>query len=225
MDIQERLFQLQDREYRDFNAALIPTVPKELVIGVRTPELRKLAKEVYKSGEAADFMAVLPHEYFEEDNLHGFLIEQIKDFNECIKALDRFLPYVDNWGTCDSMRPKVLGKHKMELLEHIKRWISSEHTYTIRFGIGMLMCHFLDEDFRPEYLDWANVESDEYYVNMMCAWYYATALAKQYGSTLPYIEPKKLPKWVHNKAIQKARESNRINKEQKEYLNSLKIRG
>lgn len=223
MDIQERLFQLQDKEYRDFNAALIPTVPKEQVIGVRTPELRKFAREVFKSGEAAEFMAALPHEYLEEDNLHGFLIEQIKDFDKCIEELDRFLPYVDNWATCDGMRPKVLGKHKNELLGHIKRWISSEYTYTARFGIGMLMCHFLDEEFSLEYLDWANIESDEYYVNMMCAWYYATALAKQYEATIHCFEEKKLPKWVHNKAIQKARESFRVNKEQKDYLKTLKI--
>lgn len=225
MDIQERLFALQDKKYRDFSAALIPNIPKELVIGVRAPELRKLSKEVFKSPDRGDFMSALPHEYYEEDNLHAFLIEQIRNFDNCIEELDRFLPHVDNWASCDCMRPKVLGKHKNELIEHIKRWISSEHTYTIRFGIGMLMSHFLDGDFKPEYLDWANVESEEYYVNMMCAWFYATALAKQYEATLPYIEDKKLPKWVHNKAIQKARESFRVNKEQKEYLNSLKIRG
>ena len=223
MDIQERLFELQDREYRDFNSALIPTVPKELVIGVRTPALRKLAKEVFKSGEAENFMAALPHEYYEEDNLHGFLIEQIRDFDSCIAELNQFLPYVDNWATCDGMRPKVLGKHKNQLLEHIKRWISSEHTYTLRFAMGMLMCHFLDGDFSTEYLDWVNIPSEEYYVNMMAAWFYATALAKQYEAALPYFEDRKLTKWVHNKAIQKARESFRVNKEQKDYLKTLKI--
>lgn len=223
MDIQQRLFQLQDKAYGEFTAKLIPNIAPELIIGVRTPKLRKLAKEVFKSGEAAEFMSALPHEYYEEDNLHGFLIEQIRDFDSCTQALDSFLPYVDNWATCDSMRPKVLGKHKKELLEHIKGWISSGHTYTVRFGTGMLMCHFLDGDFKPEYLDWANVESEEYYVNMMCAWFYATALAKQYEAVLPYFEEKKLPKWVHNKAIQKARESFRVNKEQKDYLKTLKI--
>ena len=223
MDVQERLFALRDEKYRDFTAALIPTVPKELIIGVRTPELRKLAKEVFKSGGAEEFLAALSHEYYEEDNLHGFLIEQIKDFELCIAELDRFLPFVDNWASCDGMRPKVLGKHKKELLEHIKGWISSEHTYTIRFGMGMLMCHFLDEDFSPEYLDWVNIQSEEYYVNMMAAWFYATALAKQYEAVLPYFEEKRLAKWVHNKAIQKARESYRVSKEHKDYLKFLKI--
>lgn len=223
MDIQERLFELQDKAYGDFNSALIPNVPRELVIGVRTPALRKLAKEVFKMGEVKDFMAALPHEYYEEDNLHAFLIEQIKDFDSCIEELDKFLPYVDNWASCDGMRPKVLGKHKKEHLEHIKRWISSEHTYTVRFGMGMLMCHFLDEEFKPEYLDWVNIPSEEYYVNMMAAWYYATALAKQFEQTVKLFEEKKLSPWVHNKAIQKARESFRINKEQKDYLKTLKI--
>lgn len=223
MDIRTMLFQLQDENYRDFTARLIPNVSVKDIIGVRTPLLRKMAREMFKHGDAYEFMANIPHTYYEEYNFHAFLIEQIKDFDKCIEELDRFLPYVNNWATCDSMRPKVLGKHKNELLEHIKRWISSGHTYTIRFGVGMLMCHFLDGDFRPEYLELAIIESNEYYVNVMCAWYYATALAKQYEATIPYFEEKKLPKWVHNKAIQKAGESFRVNKEQKEFLKTLKI--
>ena len=223
MDVQERLFELRDDKYRDFTASLIPTVPKELIIGVRTPALGKLAKEVFKSGGAEEFLAALPHEYYEEDNLHGFLIEQISDFEICIAELEKFLPFVDNWASCDGMRPKVLGKRKKELLEHIKGWISSGHTYTIRFGMGMLMCHFLDEDFSPEYLDWVNIQSEEYYVNMMAAWFYATALAKQYEAVLPFFEEKRLSNWVHNKAIQKARESYRVSKEHKDYLKFLKI--
>ena len=223
MDIQERLFGLQDRDYADFTAKLIPNIPRELVIGVRTPELKKLAKEIFKSGEAPNFMSALPHEYFEEDNLHSFLIGQIKDFDECVREIDRFLPFVDNWATCDGMRPKVFAKHKAELLPHIKAWLSSEHCYTIRFGMEMLMCHFLDEDFKPEYLNWVNIPSEEYYVNMMAAWFYATALTRQYELTLPYFEEKRLGKWVHNKAIQKARESYQVSKEHKDYLKNLKI--
>ena len=214
---------MQDPEYRDFSSALIPNVPKELVIGVRTPELRKLAKEVFQSGEAEKFMESLPHKYLEEKHLHGFLIEQIKDFDSCIAELYKFLPHADNWATCDSIRPKIFTKHKKELVCHIRRWISSEHVYEKRFGMGMLMCHFLDDEFEPEYLDWVNVCSEEYYVNMMEAWFYATALAKQYEQTLPYFEEKRLSGWVHNKAIQKARESFRVKKEHKDYLKTLKI--
>ena len=214
---------MQDLGYRDFSSALIPNVSKELVIGVRTPELRKLSKEILKSGEAESFMAELPHKYLEENHLHGFLIAQTKDFDSCIEALDKFLPFVDNWATCDGIRPKIFAKHKEELLSHIKRWISSEHGYTKRFGMEMLMCHFLDEDFKSEFLDLANIPSEEYYVNMMAAWFYASALTKQYEQTLPYFVEKRLPKWVHNKAIQKARESYQVSKEHKDYLKNLKI--
>ena len=221
-DIQSRLFALKDDKYRDFTAALIPTVQKERVIGVRTPALRKLAKEIYKRGDAEDFLRALPHEYYEEDNLHAFLIEEIKDFSSCLEALERFLPYVDNWATCDGMRPKVFKKHKAELLGKIREWIKYEHCYTCRFGIGMLMCHFLDEDFKEEYLEWAITDSEEYYVRMMTAWFFATALAKQYEAALPYIEEGRLEKWTHNKAIQKAIESFRVNTEYKTYLKVLK---
>lgn len=220
--IQGRLFALKDEKYRDFTSALIPTVPKERIIGVRTPALRKLAKEICKRGEAEEFLRALPHEYYEEDNLHAFLIGEIKDYPRCMEELESFLPHVDNWATCDSLRPKVLRKHRAELLEKIRGWIASKHCYTCRFGIEMLMCHFLDEDFRPEYLDWAITESGEYYVRMMTAWFFATALAKQYEAALPYIEEGRLEKWTHNKAIQKAVESYRVNSEHKTYLKTLK---
>ena len=223
MDIVEKLFELQDLGYRDFSSALIPNVEKELVIGVRTPQLRKLAKELFKSGEAESFMTELPHKYLEENHLHGFLIEQIKDFDACIAAINKFLHFINNWATCDSMRPKVFAAHKAELIGCIEGWIGSEHCYTKRFGIEMLMCHFLDGDFCPQYLSWANIKSDEYYLNMMCAWFYATALAKQYDATIGIFEQKVLPPWVHNKAIQKARESFRVSKEHKDYLKNLKI--
>lgn len=223
--MQGRLFELQDLEYRDFHAKLMPTVDKEKVIGVRTPALRKFAKEFGKSEEAGEFMKVLPHDYYEENNLHGFLIEGIKDYEQCICALDAFLPYVDNWATCDMMAPKVFKKHLPELEHKIDEWMASEHAYTVRYGIGMLMRFYLDEGFRVEYLaKAAAVESEEYYVKMMIAWYFATALAKQYEAALPFIEERRLEKWTHNKAIQKAVESNRITAEQKKYLRTWKTK-
>ena len=223
--VQEQLFALQDLKYRDFQCKLMPTVPTETVIGIRTPELRKYAKTFSKTPEAAEFLKILPHRYYEENNLHGFLIESMRDYGQVIAALDAFLPYVDNWATCDLMRPKVFQKHLPELLEEIRRWMASDRTYTIRFGMEMLMTFYLDEAFRPEYLDWvAEVRSQEYYVNMMIAWYFATALAKQYGAVLPYIENHRLEPWTHNKAIQKAIESYRITEEQKMYLRTLKVK-
>lgn len=222
--IQQRLFALQDEKYRDFNAALMPTVPKETVIGVRTPTIRGLAKELKGTAQAEEFMKALPHEYYEENNLHAVLIEHIKDIDACIEALERFLPYVDNWATCDIMRPKALAKNKEKLMERILVWLRSEHTYTVRFAMGMLMSHFLDEDFRAEYPALvAAVRSEEYYIRMMQAWYFATALAKQYEAALPYIQQRRLDPWVHNKSIQKARESFRVSDERKEYLKTLKI--
>lgn len=223
--MQGRLFELQDLEYRDFHAKLMPTVDKDKVIGVRTPALRKFAKEFGKSEEAGEFMKVLPHDYYEENNLHGFLIEGIKDYEQCIYALDAFLPYVDNWATCDMMAPKVFKKHLPELEHKIDEWMASEHAYTVRYGIGMLMRFYLDEEFRVEYLaKAAAVESEEYYVKMMIAWYFATALAKQYEAALPFIEERRLEKWTHNKAIQKAVESSRVTAEQKKYLRTWKIK-
>ena len=223
-EIQQRLFALQDAGYRDFHAALMPTVDKTLVIGVRMPALRALAKELKGTELAADFMAALPHTYYEENNRHAALIGHIRDFDACIAAVERFLPYVDNWATCDMMNPKALTKDKAALLEHIRLWLQSGHTYTVRFGMEMLMNHFLEEDFREEYLALvASVQSEEYYVRMMQAWYFATALAKQYEAAVTYLEQRRLGAWVHNKTIQKARESFRVSQEQKEYLKSLKV--
>ncbi len=224
-NIQSRLFALQDLKYKDFQCGLMPTVAPERVIGVRTPELRKLAKELFKEPETAEFLKMLPHSYYEENNLHGFLVEQIRDYNAVVAAIDAFLPYVDNWATCDLMSPKVFKKHRQELLREIWRWMASDRTYTIRFGIGMLMAHFLDEDFAPEHPAWvAGIHSEEYYVNMMIAWYFATALAKQWDAVIPYIRQNRLDKWVHNKAIQKAVESYRITDEQKSYLRTLRVK-
>ena len=225
MTLHDQLFALQDLEYRAFHSRLMPTVDPETIIGVRTPELRKLARGFAREPEAAAFLQTLPHRYYEENNLHGFLIETIKDFDQCIGALDAFLPYVDNWATCDLMSPKVLKQDLPRLLTHIRRWMASGHVYTIRFGMEMLMRYYLDEAFRPEYLDWvAAVHSEEYYVNMMIAWFFAEALAKQYDAALPYLLKHRLDVWTHNKAIQKARESYRITPEQKAYLKTLKRR-
>ena len=223
--IREKLFSMQDKKYRDFQAKLIPTVATDSVIGVRTPALRTYAKELLKEGKYEVFLQDLPHRYFDENQLHAFIISGIKDYEKCMEEVCRFLPYVDNWATCDQMSPKVFRKQKEELLKQIKKWIKSDETYTVRFAIGMLMEHFLDDDFAPEYPKMvAAVRSEEYYINMMIAWYFATALAKQYEAVLPYIEEKKLDPWTHNKAIQKSVESYRITDEQKTYLKSLKVK-
>lgn len=224
-EIRNELFKMQDIEYRDFNSKLIPTVKKEDMIGVRTPELRKYAKKLLKEEGVEDFLHSLPHKYFDENQLHAFIISEIKDFKLCIDELINFLPYLDNWATCDQLSPKIFKKYRNDLLPHIYEWLKSDKTYTVRFGIGMLMEHFLDEDFKSEYLEMvAAVRSEEYYINMMTAWYFATALAKQYESILPFIEGNKLDTWTHNKSIQKAIESNRISAEQKNYLKGLKIK-
>ncbi len=223
MDIQETLHAMQDTKYQAFQCKLLPTVDPETVIGIRTPALRKLAKTLAGSPEAEEFLRSLPHRYYDENNLHSFLLCSIRDFDTCIEALDRFLPYVDNWATCDQLNPAVLAKHPDQLLPHIRRYMSSTHTYTIRFGIELLMRYYLDELFRPEYLTMvAQIRSEEYYVNIMCAWYFATALAKQYEAALPYITNRQLPRWVHNKTIQKAVESYRVSPEQKAFLKTLK---
>ncbi len=224
-EIRKELFVLQDTKYRDFQTRLIPTVDPDTVIGVRTPELRKYAKQLIKREDIEEFLTHLPHQYFDENQLHAFILSEMKDYSECVDKVDRFLPFVDNWATCDQMSPKMFKKHRPELLKEVKRWIRSEETYTIRFGIGMLMEHFLDEDFDPAYPEMvAKIRSDEYYVNMMVAWYFATALAKQYKTVISYIEDQRLDVWTHNKAIQKSVESNRITPEQKMYLKSLKIK-
>ncbi|MBE6018751.1 MAG: DNA alkylation repair protein [Clostridiales bacterium] len=221
----EELFRLQDKKYRDFQTKLLPTVDPCTVIGVRTPDLRKYAGQLAKDEEVSTFLNDLPHRYFDENQLHAFIISGIKDFDKCLKETERFLPFVDNWATCDQMSPKIFRKHKAELVDSIKRWIRSDETYTVRFGIGMLMEHFLDEDFDTGYPEMvARVRSEEYYVNMMIAWYFATALAKQYETVLPYIEDRRLDKWTHNKTISKAVDSYRISAEQKEYLKSLRLK-
>ena len=223
-EIQKRLFELQDVKYRDFHASLMPGFDKGKVIGVRIPKLRRLAKELFQEGEWQDYIRALPHKYYEENNLHAFIIEQISDFNECVAEIERFLPHVDNWATCDSLRPKALKKNLPSLLERIYVWLRSDKPYTVRFGIEMLMCCFLDEEFKVEYADLvSNVRFNDYYVDMMIAWYFATALAKQYELILPYIEKKVLPPKIHNKTIQKALESFRITKEQKAYLKTKKL--
>ena len=221
--VTERLFALADEGYRRFQIPLLPSVAPERIIGVRTPVLRKLAKELTGTAEAEAFLRDLPHTYYEENQLHAFLVEQMRDYDACIAAIDAFLPYVDNWSTCDGWSPKVLKKHPEELLCNIRRWMASELPYTVRFGIGMLQRYFLDERFDSAYLDWvAAIDREEYYVRMMVAWYFATALAKQYEAALPYIDAGRLPTWTHNKAIQKAVESYRVTPEHKAYLKTLK---
>lgn len=223
MNFTEKLFEFKDEEYGDFQAKLTPGIPRELFIGVRVPEVRKLAKTLIKEPEAGDFLNSLPHKYYDENMLHGLLVSEIKDFDECVKEVDKFLPYVDNWAVCDIMSPKVFKKNKTALLKKIKEWSASKETYTCRFGMEMLMSYFLDEDFKAEYLNIpASVHSDEYYVNMMIAWFFATALAKQWDETVKYIEDNRLDTWVHNKTIQKARESRRVTDGQKDYLKTLK---
>ena len=223
--IRQELFALQDLKYKDFQAKLIPSVDPKRVIGVRTPALRELAKKLSGSPEAAAFLNSLPHEYYDENNLHGFLIERMKDFDEAMAAIDAFLPYVDNWATCDLMSPKVFKKRLPELYDKALLWIASGETYTVRFGIEMLMSFFLDEHFKPEIFDIVSaIVSEEYYINMMIAWFFATALAKQYDAALPYIEGKRMAPWVHNKTIQKAVESYRITDEQKARLRALKVK-
>ena len=225
-EIREELFSLQEEKYRDFQSKLIPTVDQDMVIGVRTPLLRKLAKRLAKQEDIQDFLEELPHRYFDENQLHAFIISEMKDFAVCMDETERFLPFVDNWATCDQMSPKVFKKHRDELLVRIKTWIKSDETYTVRFAIGMLMEHFLDEDYDAAYPEMvAAVRSNEYYINMMIAWYFATALAKQYESILPYIEDCRMDVWTHNKTIQKAVESYRITVDQKAYLKTLKRKG
>lgn len=221
--IQEKLFALQDLNYRQFQAKLMPTVDPEQIIGVRMPALRKLAKELKGTAEAEAFLAALPHRYYDENNLHGLLLCARSSYEETVAGLEDFLPHVDNWATCDLLSPRAFRSHPPQLPEQIRRWLDSGDTYTVRFGLEMLMSFYLDECFRPEYLDWAaEVKSEEYYVRMMVAWYFATALAKQYDAALPYLTSRRLEQWTHNKTIQKAVESYRITPEQKDALRALR---
>lgn len=230
--ITDELFKMQDNQYRAFQVRLIPNIPEDSVIGVRTLALKQFAKELYKAskldkkvaGEIDEFFASLPHQYFEHNQLHAFLISEESDFKTCVLLIEQFLPFIDNWATCDQCSPKVFKKNKTKLLPYIQTWLETNKTYTVRFAIGMLLAHFLDENFCPEYLDMVlKVQSEEYYVKMMQAWYFATALAKQYDMAIVYIESKRLDRWVHNKTIQKAIESYRITNEKKRYLRTLKL--
>lgn len=221
--IQKELFKYKDDKYAEFEVSLTPGIKKSSVIGVRVPSVRKIAKEFIKDKDCDKFLDELPHKYFDENMLHCVLISFIKDYDECIRRIEEFLPYVDNWAVCDIMSPKCFKKNRDDLLKKIKKWIKSKHTYTCRFGVEMLMSHYLDEDFDPEYLKLVSkIRSKEYYVNMMLAWYYATALAKKWDETIVYLQENKLDVWVHNKTIQKAIESYRISDKQKKYLRTLK---
>jgi len=224
-EIREALYPLRDEKYRAFQARLIPNIAPETIIGVRTPALRSLAKQLYRAGDYGPFLAELPHRCFDENQLHAFILSEMHDFEACIKETCRFLPFVDNWATCDQLSPKAFKRNRQRLLAYIPVWLASGQTYTVRFAIGMLMAHFLDGDFDPAYLEAVcRVRSDEYYVKMMVAWYFATALAKQYASALPYIEANRLEPWTHNRTIQKCMESYRIPEARKAYLKRLKVR-
>ncbi|MBP5157073.1 MAG: DNA alkylation repair protein [Treponema sp.] len=213
----------QDTKYREMQVKILPSLSPDTIVGVRTPDLRKYAKEIGRREDVKEFLESLPHRFFEENQLHAFIISDLKDYGQCMTELARFLPYVDNWATCDQMSPRVFKKRRQELLSSIREWIASDRCYTVRFGLKMLMEHFLDDEFSPDYVEMAaGIKSDEYYVNMMIAWYFATALAKQYDTVLPFIEGNRLAPWTHNKAIQKAVESYRIAEEQKDYLRSLR---
>lgn len=222
MNIQKELFALQDLGYREFHARLMPSIDKNKIIGVRTPALRKLATSI-PPAECAEFFQKLPHTFYEENNIHACLVSAIRDFDTVIHETNRFLPYIDNWATCDMFFPKVFQKNPELLLPHVHRWIASKDVYAVRFGIGCLMRLFLDDNFRPEYPQMvAAIRRDEYYIRMMVAWYFATALAKQYDAVLPYLTENRLEKWVHNKTIQKAVESYRISPDKKTFLRSLR---
>ncbi len=224
-DIRRFLFDNSEQQYRDFSHSLLPTIDKSRLIGVRAPVIRKLAKSVGSTDTAQAFVSDLPHRYYEENNLHGYLVANQKDFHTAIKMVEKFLPYVDNWATCDNMRPKVFSKHLDLLYPYVLKFVQSSHTYTVRYGVGLLNSYYLDDGFEREHLELVcGIKSDEYYIDMMIAWYMATALFMQYDTAIEYIENKRLKPFVHNKAIQKACESFRVTDEHKEYLRTLKIR-
>ena len=226
-ELQKRLFSMQDIKYKEFHCQLMPTIDSDTVIGVRSPRLRKLASEIRNDSKTDAFLHSLPHKYYEENNLHAFIVSGFRDYGKALEYTENFLPYIDNWATCDAFAPKVFGKKREDFLPVVKKWIVSDKPYTVRYGIGMLMRFYLDDEYFSEDLLAlaADIKSDEYYVNMMVAWYFATALAKQYDSAIRFINDKRLPVWTHNKAIQKAIESRRISPETKEYLRTQKIRG
>ena len=225
--IKNDLLLMQDKTYKDFHSKLMPTINPDSIIGIRVPVLRDYAKKLFKENSIESlnpFLKNLSHEYYEENNIHAFIIEKINNFDECIFYLENFLPFIDNWATCDMLNPKIFKNNCEKLLEKIYQWINSDSVYTVRFAIGMLMRYFLDEKFETKYLDLvASINSEEYYINMMRAWFFATALAKQYEQTFPYIKNYSLDKWTHNKTIQKAKESFRISKEQKEELKKFRV--
>ena len=223
MDLYDKLIEVRDPEYRDFQTKLVPNIPAETILGVRTPDMRRIAKEVFASGKAEEFLKDLPHRYYEENLIHFFVLAMIKDFDECVKGVEAFLPYVDCWPVSDQATPKAFTKNHERLLPYIRKWVASDHVYTARFGIRMLMNEFLGEDFREEFPELvASKKGDDYYLKMMIAWYFATALAKRYDETVKYFEERRLEEWVHRKAIQKALESFRVTEEHKEYLKSLR---
>lgn len=223
MNVYERLLEVRDENYKAFQAKLVPEIDPDTIIGVRTPDMRTIAKEVFNSDIKNEFLSELPHKYYEENLIHFFVISMIKDFDECVREAEKFLPYVDCWPVSDQSTPKVFRKNHERLLPYIRKWIASDHVYTARFGIRMLMNEFLDDDFREEYLELvAGKKGDEYYLKMMVAWYFATALAKRYDESIRYIEERKLDEWVHRKTIQKAIESFRVSEEHKAYLRTLR---
>lgn len=224
-EIRKKLLAESESEYRDFSASLVPTFPRERVIGVRVPKLRRLAKELYKAGDASEFLSELPHEYLEEEHLHALIICEIKDFSECLFYIEKLLPHIDNWASCDSLRPKCFSDNKEGLLSHVREWVASPHTYTARFGIEMLMIHYMDDASVGDHLDTvAALHPDDYYLRMMIAWYFATALTLRYSEAIGYIEARRLDTWTHNKAIQKACESRAVSSDRKCYLRTLKIK-
>jgi 3-methyladenine DNA glycosylase AlkD len=223
MSVYERLLSYQDETYKEFQSKLVPNIDKETIIGVRTPQIRSIVKEIFGTEEANLFLKTLPHQYYEENLVHIFLVSKIKDYNECVKEIERFLPYIDCWPVCDQATPLVFKKNHDKLLPYIKKWIKSNKVYTARFGIRMLMNEFLNDDFKEEYLEWvSSKKGEDYYLKMMIAWFFATALAKQYNATIKYIENKCLDPWIHKKTIQKAIESYRVSDEHKEYLKTFR---
>lgn len=223
MTVYEMLLSVKDDQYKEFQAKLVPNIPAETILGVRTPQMREIAKKVAASAERDAFLKSLPHKYYEENLIHFFVLSLMKDFDECVRAVEEFLPYVDCWPVSDQATPKPFRKNHEKLLPYIRKWIDSDHVYTARFGMRMLMNEFLGEDFKEEYLAWiADKKGDDYYLQMMQAWYFATALAKQYDASVKYIEQRKLNEWVHKKSIQKAVESFRVSDEHKEYLKSFR---
>ena len=223
MSIYDKLSEVKDEEYKEFQSKLVPNISPDVILGVRTPDMRRIAKEMYGTPEGDAFLRELPHRYYEENLVHFFMIARIRDFDECVSAVETFLPYIDCWPVSDQSSPAVFKKNHQKLIPYIKKWISSDHVYTARFGLRMLMNEYLGEDFKDEYLELvSSKEGDDYYLKMMIAWYFATALAKRYDETIPYIEERRLDEWVHRKSIQKALESYRVSDEHKEYLRSLR---